>query len=353
MDGNGNLALGFSASDATIHPQIRYAGRLATDPPSTLTRARRQLFSGTGSQLDTVSRWGDYSDMTVDPVDDCTFWYTQEYYQTNSSFNWRTRVGSFKYPSCTSAPSGTLEGTVTDSSSNPISGVHITVSPLGASTTTGPDGHYSLTLPVNDYSVTASAFGYVDQTKPGSVTDGGDTVVDFTLQSAPSGSLSGTVHDNNGNPLANGTVTILGTPIAPATTDAAGHYSFASVPEGTYNVKAEAGRCNTAQTDSVTVSGSTTHDFTLPQRTDSFGYFCRVEAPSYIEGDTPLALSGDDSFTSVSLPFSFALYGTSYTTGYVCTNGYVSFTSGSCFFGNSGIRAAATRTAPSTRTGTT
>jgi hypothetical protein len=337
MDGNGNLALGFSASDATIHPQIRYAGRLATDPASTLGQGEAHLFDGTGSQLDTVSRWGDYSDMTVDPVDDCTFWYTQEYYQTDSSFNWRTRIGNFKFPSCTSAPSGTLEGTVTDSSSNPIAGVHITAAPLGASTTTGPDGHYSLTLPVGDYSVTASAFGYVDQTKPGSVTDGGDTVVNFTLQASPSGSLGGTVHDNNGNPLANGTVTILGTPIAPATTDAAGHYSFPSVPNGTYNVKAEAGRCNTAQTDSVTVAGSTTHDFTLPQRTDSFGYFCRVETPNYIEGDTPLALSGDDSFTSVSLPFSFSLYGTSYSTGYVCTNGYVSFTSGTCFFSNSGI----------------
>ena len=84
MDGNGNLALGFSASSATIHPQIRYAGRLASDPPSTLAQGEAHLFDGTGSQTDTVSRWGDYSDMTVDPVDDCTFWYTQEYYQTTS-----------------------------------------------------------------------------------------------------------------------------------------------------------------------------------------------------------------------------------------------------------------------------
>ena len=53
-----------------------------------------------GSQSDTSSRWGDYSDMTVDPVDDCTFWYTQEYYATNSSFNWRTRIGSFKFDTC-------------------------------------------------------------------------------------------------------------------------------------------------------------------------------------------------------------------------------------------------------------
>ena len=338
MDGNGNLALGFSASDATLHPQIRYAGRLATDPPSTLAQGEAHLFDGTGSQLDTVSRWGDYSDMTVDPIDDCTFWYTQEYYQTNSSFNWRTRVGNFKFPSCTAAPHGTLEGTVTDAgTAAPIAGANVSVSPLGASTTTGPDGHYSLTLPVDNYTVTASAFGYNTASQPAAVTDGGTTTVNFALTASPSGSLSGTVHDNNGNPLANGTVTILGTPIPPATTDASGHYSFATVPNGTYNVKAEAGRCNTPQTDSVTVTGTTTHDFTLPQRSDSFGYFCRVEAANYIEGDTPLALSGDDSFTSVSLPFSFSLYGTSYGSTNVCTNGYISFTGGNCIFTNSGI----------------
>ena len=99
MDQSGNLALGFSASDASIHPQIRYATRLATDPLNTLT-AEAHLFDGTGSQSDTFSRWGDYSSMTVDPVDDCTFWYTQEYYATNSSFNWRTRIGNFKFDSC-------------------------------------------------------------------------------------------------------------------------------------------------------------------------------------------------------------------------------------------------------------
>ncbi len=99
MDQAGNFALGFSASDATIHPQIRYATRLATDPLNTLT-AEAHMFDGTGSQTATSNRWGDYSAMTVDPVDDCTFWYTQEYYSTNSSFNWRTRIGNFKFGTC-------------------------------------------------------------------------------------------------------------------------------------------------------------------------------------------------------------------------------------------------------------
>jgi hypothetical protein len=96
MDKRGNMALGFSASDATIHPQIRYAGRLRTDPINTLGLGEAHLFDGAGSQTDTSNRWGDYSCMAIDPVDDTTFWYTTEYYRSTSSFNWRTRIGSFK-----------------------------------------------------------------------------------------------------------------------------------------------------------------------------------------------------------------------------------------------------------------
>ncbi len=122
MDRFGNLALGFSASSPTMHPAIRYAGRLAADPQNTLAQGETTLFAGSGSQMDTPNnRWGDYSDLTVDPVDDCTFWYTQEYYQTTSSFNWRTRIGSFEMHGCaptfsvTTIKNGTGAGTVTSS----------------------------------------------------------------------------------------------------------------------------------------------------------------------------------------------------------------------------------------------
>jgi hypothetical protein len=101
MDQSGDLALGYSASNAAIYPQIRYAGRLAGDPANTLAQGEATLVAGTGSQSLTGNRWGDYSDLTVDPVDDCTFWYTQEYYAVPADeFNWRTRIGNFKFPSC-------------------------------------------------------------------------------------------------------------------------------------------------------------------------------------------------------------------------------------------------------------
>jgi uncharacterized protein YjdB len=105
MDASGNMALGYSASSAAIYPSIRYAGRLAGDPPNTLPQAEASLIAGTGSQTDTIyNRWGDYSAMTVDPVDDCTFWYTNEYYTTTARVAWHTRIGSFKFPTCSAAP---------------------------------------------------------------------------------------------------------------------------------------------------------------------------------------------------------------------------------------------------------
>ncbi len=96
MDKFGNMALGYSASSSGIHPQIRYTGRLGTDPINMMTQGEGHIHDGTGSQISTSGRWGDYSDMTVDPVDDQTFWFTTEYYDTTSSFNWRTRIANFK-----------------------------------------------------------------------------------------------------------------------------------------------------------------------------------------------------------------------------------------------------------------
>lgn len=102
LDKAGNMALGYSVSSATTFPSIRYATRLAGDPLGTLQQ-EATLFAGTASQ-DGVARWGDYSSMNVDPADDCTFWYTNEYIDPNTG-SWTTRVGAFKVPSC-GAPVG-------------------------------------------------------------------------------------------------------------------------------------------------------------------------------------------------------------------------------------------------------
>jgi hypothetical protein len=121
MDAAGDLAIGFNASSAAINPQIRYAGRLSSDPPSQLGQGEATLVAGTGSQTGTNNRWGDYSDISVDPSDQCTFWYTQEYYAATGAFGWRTRIGNFRFPNCAMrtlsvSHGGTGTGTVT---SNP------------------------------------------------------------------------------------------------------------------------------------------------------------------------------------------------------------------------------------------
>jgi len=103
MDQAGNMLLGYSVSGA-VRPSVRYTGRLATDALGTM-QAESELLAGTGVQTgSSLSRWGDYSAMTIDPSDDCTFWYTQEYIKANGAFNWSTRVGSFKFPSCGGVP---------------------------------------------------------------------------------------------------------------------------------------------------------------------------------------------------------------------------------------------------------
>jgi hypothetical protein len=100
MDQAGDIALGYSVSSGTISPSIRYTGRLAGDPLGTLPQGEATLIAGSGSQTSSFNRWGDYSMMAVDPTDDCTFWYTQEYYALTSTAAWQTRVGSFKFPNC-------------------------------------------------------------------------------------------------------------------------------------------------------------------------------------------------------------------------------------------------------------
>jgi hypothetical protein len=101
QDKQGNLAIGYSASSSSIPPQIRYTGRSAADPAGTLQQEVAVPLPSTGSETGPYSRWGDYSSMTIDPADDCTFWYTTEYYKaTGGSFTWSTRIVNFKFGTC-------------------------------------------------------------------------------------------------------------------------------------------------------------------------------------------------------------------------------------------------------------
>jgi hypothetical protein len=101
MDSSGNMALGYSVSSHDIYPSIRYTGRVSGDPLGEMTIAESTIIDGGGSQTNTwsgsPSRWGDYSGITVDPAAAATFWYTNEYYQTTSQSQWKTRIAEFSF----------------------------------------------------------------------------------------------------------------------------------------------------------------------------------------------------------------------------------------------------------------
>lgn len=97
MNGDGSIALGYSISSATTFPGIRVTGRLADDPLGVMTLLEQTVMAGGGSQTSS-SRYGDYTALTVDPVDDFTFWYTNQYIP--ASGNWATRIVKFTLDVC-------------------------------------------------------------------------------------------------------------------------------------------------------------------------------------------------------------------------------------------------------------
>ncbi len=199
VDRAGDMMIGYSASSSTMKPAIRYAGRLAGDALSSLPQTEVDLIQGTGSQVGncagvTCTRWGEYSAMTLDPTDGCTFWYTNEYYAVDG-LNDLTRIGSFKFPSCTAIGNGTVSGTVTVTPGGaPISSASVAFG--SRTTTTDVNGAYSFTnIPAGTYpSIAASAQGFTSATAtPVIVPDGGTSTNNFALTpAAASGCLTDT-----------------------------------------------------------------------------------------------------------------------------------------------------------------
>lgn len=116
MDKWGNMALGYSVVNGVdVYPGIRYTGRLRLSPLGQMPLGEGIIINGSGVQTTTNSRWGDYTSMNIDPVDDCTFWYVNEYYEVSgvpqplppaplpppgTTVPWQTRIASFKLPGC-------------------------------------------------------------------------------------------------------------------------------------------------------------------------------------------------------------------------------------------------------------
>jgi hypothetical protein len=167
VDKNGDMAIGYSVSNASMYPALRYTGRLAGDPLHQLTQGESVLVQGLGFQCCTFSdgslneRWGDYSSMTIDP-DGCTFWYTGEYYDahptTKAEDNWLTRIGSFTLPGCSGAvaapsisgfspTSGSVGTSVTINGSDFTGASAVTFNGTSATFTVGSSTQITATVP--------------------------------------------------------------------------------------------------------------------------------------------------------------------------------------------------------------
>lgn len=184
-DHQGNVAVGYNYVSDEKKPSLLYTGKLAVEPAGTF-RQEAGLVEGTGVQKAFGWRWGDYSGMSVDPVDDCTFWMTGEYYtqasQDFSDFTWLTRIGRFKFAECTPAPRAAITGAVTNAvTGQPIENARVMASAyLRVTDASGSFG--SLAVLPGTYLVTASANGFATQSLVLSPTDGQTLTQNFALQ---------------------------------------------------------------------------------------------------------------------------------------------------------------------------
>jgi hypothetical protein len=209
MDHAGGIGLAFSASSSTVRPSLRYTGRVATDPLNTMGQGEGTLIAGAGSQLSNLSRWGDYSSIGVDPLDDCTFWFTSEYLASSGTFNWHTRIGTFQLPGCASPATPDYAMSTTPATQTVAPG-----SPAAYTVNVTPTDGFS-----GDVSLTASGLpaGASGSFTPATVSGGGSSAFNVTTTSATApGSYPVTITGASGSTVHTAQVTLVISNPAPA-----------------------------------------------------------------------------------------------------------------------------------------
>jgi hypothetical protein len=198
MDKAGDIALGYSVSSSSMHPAIRYTGRVPSDPLGTM-ETETSIIEGPGSQTGGLTRWGDYSSMSVDPVDDCTFWYSSEYLPSNGSFNWQTRIASFKFPGC--------GGPDFSTSASPSSQTVVAGNSTPYTVNVGALNGFSGTV---NFSASGLPSGASASFSPTSVNGSGNSTMTVTTStSTPPGSSTITVTGTSGTIVHSTTITLV------------------------------------------------------------------------------------------------------------------------------------------------
>ena len=218
VDKNGDMAIGYSVSNASMYPAIRYSGRLAGDSLNQLTQAEQTIVQGNGFQCCTFSdgstntRWGDYSAMSIDP-DGCTFWYTGEYYDAHPTTllgdNWQTRIASFQLPGCSGAQTQPTISSVSPSSGSPGTSVTITGTGFTGASSVTFNGTASTYTVNSDTQITATVPSGATTGPLVVTTPGGSASTPFTVTGVVAGPTITSISPTSG-PVTT-VVTITGT----------------------------------------------------------------------------------------------------------------------------------------------
>lgn len=197
MDHSGDVMLGYTLGGPQQDPSIAFTGRLQGDPSGQMTLPEQTIVAGGGEQTGQASRWGDYSSMVIDPSNDCTFWYVNEYYPRTAGLDWTTRIASARFDACQATGTGVLEGTVTDArDGSPVPDAMVAITPGNIVTRTDADGHFQVQLDPGTYTVTPKHYPFsLDAGQQVSVSAGQPVTQDFSLPLAQEVTLSGTVTD--------------------------------------------------------------------------------------------------------------------------------------------------------------
>src|SRR6266852_646487 len=243
MDHSGNIAVGYSVSSTALNPAIRFTGRAPADPLGTLG-TELNIQTGTGSQLTGLSRWGDYSSISVDPTDDCTFWYTTEYLKANGTFNWSTRIANFKFAGCSIAPDFALAAT-------PASQTVTAGNPASYTATVTPNGGYTGTV---SFSVAGLPAGATATFTPTTVTTSGTTTMAVaTTSTVAAGSYPLTITGTDGTLTHTASVTLV------VTAPVVGDFAISATPAS----QTVAAGSATSYTATITPSGGFTDTVTF------------------------------------------------------------------------------------------
>ena len=313
MDSAGDLGLGFSVSSSSTHPGIAYTGRLANDATGTMPQGESTVVSGGGSQTGGLSRWGDYSSMSVDPADGCTFWYTNEYLPSNGSFNWVTRIASFKFPSCGTAPPANDFSISANPASLSLAPNTPATSTISTAITTGSAQTVSLTVSGVPSGASASL-------NPTSVTSGGSSTLNVSSGTAAAGTYTLTVTGTGSSATHSTTVTLTlsGPPPAAGITNGdfeTGNLSgWTSAGSASISTAAHGGTYSAmvGYTSPTNGDSSIAQTFTAPSAGGTLSFWYQVHCPDTLTYDwaTATLVDNGSNTTTTMLPKTCSNAGT-------------------------------------------